>query len=89
MQVQGLRSFVDLAIIASTEECYPKVLPHMAVGGHCVLIHDPTVGAESDLLPLIGVIRDGDLTQALRFVELENHVFSLILKLHSGENNHD
>ena len=54
--VQELWFLVNLAITASTEECYPKVLPRMAESSGCVLIHYPTVGAEGDLLPLVGVI---------------------------------
>ena len=54
--VQELWFLVNLAIAASTEECYPEVLPCMAEGSGRVLIHYPTVGAEGDLLPLVGVI---------------------------------
>ena len=57
--IQELGFLVNLAITASTEECYSKVLPHMAESSGCVLIHYPTVGAECYLLPLVGVIRDG------------------------------
>ena len=53
--VQELWLLVDLSIAASTEECYPKVLPRMAVSSGRILIHYPTVGA-GDLLPLVGVI---------------------------------
>ena len=56
--VQELRLLVSLAIAASTEECYPKVLPRMAVSSGRILIHYPTVGAEGDLLPLVGIIGD-------------------------------
>ena len=40
----------------STKECYPKVLPHMAVSSGRILIHYPTVRAEGDLLPLVCII---------------------------------
>ena len=62
---QGLWSLVNLAVTASTEECHPKVLPRMGVSSCCVLIHYPTVGAEGDLLSLIGVIGDRDPVQTL------------------------
>ena len=56
MVVQELWPLVCLAIAASTEECYPKVLRHMAVSSGHIFIHYPTVGAEGDLLPLVGII---------------------------------
>ena len=56
--VQELQVFVSLAIAASTEECYPKVLPRMAMSSGCIVVHYPTVGAEGDLLPLVGIIGD-------------------------------
>ena len=58
MIVQELWLLVSLAIAASTEECYPKVLPRMTVSSGRILIHYPTVGAEGDLLPLVGIIGD-------------------------------
>ena len=72
---------------ASTEECHPKVLSCMGMSSCSVLIHYPTVGAEGDLLSLIRVIGDRDLVQTLWFVELVDHVFSIILKFHLRENN--
>ena len=56
--VQELRLLVSLAIAASTEEGYPKVLPRMAMSSGHILIHYPTVGAEGDLLPLVGIMGD-------------------------------
>ena len=56
MVVQELWLLVSLAIAASTEECYPKVLACMAVSSGRILVHYPTVGAEGDLLPLVGII---------------------------------
>ena len=61
----------------------------MAVSSSSVLIHYPTVGAECDLLPLVGVIRDGDLIQALRLVELVDHILPLVLKVHLREDHGD
>ena len=61
----------------------------MAESSSCVLIHYPTVGAECDLLPLVGVIRDGDLIQALRLVEHVDHILPLILKVHLREDHCD
>ena len=58
MQVKGLRSLVDLAVTTSTEICQPKMLPHMTMGGQGVLIHDPTVRAESNLLSQMSVQGD-------------------------------
>ena len=75
---------VNLAIAAPTEEGYPKVLPHMAESSGRVLIHYPTVGAEGDLLPLVGVIRDGDPVQTLRLVEFVDHILPFILEVHLG-----
>ena len=83
--VQELWLLVSLAIAASTEECYPKVLPCMAVSSGHVLVHYPTVGAEGDLLPLVGIIGDRDPVQTLGFVEFLDHIFSLILEVHLWE----
>ena len=87
--VQELGFLVNLAVTASTEERYSKVLPHMAESSGCVLVHYPTVGAECDLLPLVGVIRDEDPIQALRLVELVDHILPLILKVHLREDHCD
>ena len=76
---------IYLAVTASTEECYSKVLPHMAESTGCVLVHYPTVGAEGDLLPLVGVIQDGDPIQALRLVEFVDHILPFVLKVHLRE----
>ena len=83
--IQELGFLVNLAITASTEESYSEVLPRMAERSGCVLVHYPTVGAECDLLPLVGVIRDGDLIQALTLVEFVDHIPLLILKVHLRE----
>ena len=72
VQESGL--LVDLAIAASTEECYPKVFLHVAVSSGCVLFHNPTVGAEGYLLLLVGVIGDGDPVQTLRLVEFVDNI---------------
>ena len=86
MVVQELWLLVSLAIAASTEECYRKVLPRMAVSSGRILVHYPTVGAEGDLLPLVGIIGDKDPVQTLRLVEFVDHIFSLILEVHLREN---
>ena len=86
MVVQELPLLVGLAIAASTEECYPKVLPRMAVSSGHILVHNPTVGAEGDLLPLVGIIGDRDPIQTLRLVEFVDHIFLLILEVHLREN---
>ena len=83
--VQELQLLVSLAIAASTEECYPKVLPDMAVSSGRILVHYPTVGAEGDLLPLVGIIGDRDLVQTLGLVEFVDHIFSLVLEVHLWE----
>ena len=83
--VQELWLLVSLAIAASTEECYPKVLPHMSVSGGCILVHYPAVGAEGDLLPLVGIIGDRDPVQTFGLVEFVDHILSLILEVHLGE----
>ena len=87
--VQELGFLVDLAVTASTEEHYSEVLPHMAESSSGVLIHYPTVGAECDLLPLVGVMRDGDLILALGLVELVDHILPLVLKVHLREDHYD
>ena len=83
--VQELGLLVDLAIAASTEECYPKVFPQMAVSSSRVLIHNPTVGAEGYLLPLVGVIGDGDPVQTLGLVEFVDNVLTFVLEVHLRE----
>ena len=83
--IEELWFLVNLAITASTEECYPEVLPRMAESSGRVLVHYPTVGAEGDLLPLVGVIRDGDLIQTLGLVEFVDHILPLVLKVHLRE----
>ena len=83
--VQVLGFLVNLAVTASTEERYSKVLPHMAESSSCVLIHYPAVRAECNLFALVGVIQDGDPIHALRFVEFVDHILPLILKIHLRE----
>ena len=80
--IQVLGYLVELAVTASTEECYPKMLPRMAVGSGRVLIHDTTIRAESYLLSLIVVIIDGHPAQTLRSMEPVNHVLLCILECH-------
>ena len=80
--IQELWFLVNLAVTASTEECYSEVLPRMAESSDSVLVHYPTVGAECDLLPLVGVIQDGDPIQALGLVEFVDHILLLVLKVH-------
>ena len=58
----------------------------MAVSSGCILIHNPTVGAEGNLLPVVGIIGDRDPVQTLRLVEFVDHIFSLILEVHLWEN---
>ena len=84
--VQELRLLVSLAIAAYTEECYPKVLPRMAVSSGLILGHNPTVGAEGNLLPLVGILGDRDPVQTHGLVEFVDDIFSLILEVHLREN---
>ena len=76
--------FVQLAIAAATEEGYPQMLPRMTISSGGVLVHYTTVGTERNLLLLVVVIIDGHPSQALRLVELLNHILPFILKLHIG-----
>ena len=85
MVVQELWLLVSLAIATSTEECYPKVLPSMAVSSGHILIHYPTVGAEGNLLPLVGIIGDRDPVKTLGLGEFVDHIFSLVLEVHLRE----
>ena len=85
MVVQVLQFLVNLAIAATTEECNPKVLPHMAMSSHRILIHHPTVGAEGNLLSLVSVVGDGGPVQTLRLVEFVDHIFLFILEFHLGK----
>ena len=87
MHVQGPRSLVDLAITTSTEVCQPEMLPRMTVGSRGVLIHDPTVRAESDLLSRMSVQGDRYLVQTLGFVDLGNNEFLVKVELYLRENN--
>ena len=85
VHVQGLRSLVDLAVTTSTEVCQPEMLPHVTVGSRDVLIHDPTVRAESNLFPLMSVQGDGYLVQTL--VDLGNNEFLVEVELYLREDN--
>ena len=58
VDVQGLRFFVGLVVTATTEGDDSEMFPCMTVGSHRIFIHDPTVAAEGNLLPLISVERD-------------------------------
>ena len=87
MHVQGLRSLVDLAVTTSAEVCQPEMLPRMTVGGQGVLIHDPTVRAESNLLSRMSVQGDRYSVQTLSFVDLGNNEFLVKVKLYLGEDN--
>ena len=80
MHIQGMRSLVDLAITTSTEVGQPKMLPCMTVGSGGVLIHDPTVGAESDLLSWMSVQADRYSVQTLGFVRV---IMNSLLKSNS------
>ena len=62
----------------------PQMLPRMTISSGRVLVHYATVGTECDLLPLVVIIIDGPLSQALHLVELVNHILLFILKLHIG-----
>ena len=80
MVKEMLWHFVQLAVAATTEEGYPQMLPCMTIGGGRVLVHYATVGTERDLLPLVVIVIDGHPSQALRLVELVNHILPFILK---------
>ena len=84
VQVQGLRPLVDLAITTSTEVCQPKMLPGMTAGGRGILVHNPTVRAESDLFPWIVVNGDRYSVQTLSFVDLGKDEFLVRVELHFG-----
>ena len=71
-----LRHPVYFIITASAEEGDPQMLPCMAISGGQVLVHYPTVGAESELLPLAVPIIDGDPRQAISLVELTDHILA-------------
>ena len=87
VHIQGLRSLVDLAVTTSTEVCQPEMLPRMTVGGRGVLIHDPTVRAESDLLSQMSVQGDRYSVQTLSFVDLGNNEFLVKVEPYLGEDN--
>ena len=89
MEVHRLRSLVDLPMAAPTEICYSKVLPHMAMASQIILIHNPTVGAECDLLSSIGVCVNGHPIEALGLVEFRDDWSSLLIKVILGEDDCD
>ena len=51
------------------------MLSRVAISSGSVLIHNPAVGAEGELLPLVVPIVDGYPRQALGLVELADHIF--------------
>ena len=82
MVEEMLRHLVELAVAATTEEGYPKMLPHMTIGCGRVLVHHTTIWAECYLLSLVVIIIDGHLGQAFCLVELVNHILPFILEWH-------
>ena len=82
MVEEMLWHLIELAVAATTEEGYPQMLPHMTIGCGRVLVHHATIWAESYLLLLVVVIIDGHPGQAVRLVELVNHILPLILEWH-------
>ena len=50
---------VQFGITSSTEECDPKVLPRVTIGGGGVFVHYPTVRAERYLLSQIFTVIEG------------------------------
>ena len=69
---------MQFAIATSTEVCHAKELPGMRESRLGVLVHDPTVRAKGNLLPVVCVtsdVRHGNLIQTLRSMELMNHIF--------------
>ena len=80
MRGEVLGHLVQFGITASREECDPKVLPCMTIGGGGVFVHYPTVRAEFYLLLQIFAIINGHPRQAILLVKLVNHVLSVRLK---------
>ena len=87
MHIYGLRSLVDLAVTTSAEVCQPEMLPRVTVDGRGVLIHDPTVRAESNLLSRMSVQGDRYSVQTLGFVDLGNNEFLVEVELYLREDN--
>ena len=75
-----LQCLVQLAVSAATEECYPEMLPRMAISGGRILVHYTTIQAERYLLSLVLAIIDRHPNQALGLMELVNHILLFILK---------
>ena len=63
------------------------MLPRVTVGSRGVLLHDPTVRAESNLLSRMSVQGDRYLVQTLGFVDLGNNEFLVEVELYLGEDN--
>ena len=84
-----MRSLVDLPVAAPAEIRYSEVLPRMAMASQIILIHNPTVGAECDLLSSIGVHVDGHPIEELGLVEFRDDWSSLLIKVILGEDDCD
>ena len=74
---------VYFIITTTTEEGDPKMLPRMAIGGDCVFIHYPAVGAECELFLLAVPVIEGHPGQAVGLVELEDYILLLRLERHA------
>ena len=68
---------VQFGVTSPTEECDPKVLPHVTIGGGGVFVRYPTVRAERYLLSQIFTIIDGHTRQAILLVKLVDHILSV------------
>ena len=53
------------------------MLPRMTIGSDSVFVHDPAVGAEGELFPLVVPVINGHSRQAVGLVELEDHILPL------------
>ena len=63
------------------------MLPRMTIGGDSVFVHDPTVGAEGELFPLVVPVINGHPRQAVGLVVLEDHILPLQLERHARGHN--
>ena len=63
------------------------MLPRMTIGGDCVFVHDPAVGAEGELSPLVVPIINGHPRQAVGLMELKDHILPLRLERHAWGHN--
>ena len=61
------------------------MLPGVTVGGQGILIHNPTVRAESNLFPWMVVNGDRYVVQTLSLIDLRNDEFLVRVELHFGE----